>query len=105
MTNPKLNKIKDFLLIDDAFNMLKVIDRLNPIALPTNRLCTIKEVSTTMGLSLKDTWDMINIAGDCGLVAFYGGVLSRKRIDLTEDGEKISRCNTPNEIREVLNGL
>ncbi len=99
------NKVKMYLSNDDGLKILKVIDSLNPIELPTNKLCTIKQVSEASGISLKSTWGLIDEASDCGLVVFYGGLLSRRRVDLTEAGERLCECETPNDIKEVLNVL
>ena len=101
----KREKIKDFLTNDDALKLLRTIDALNPPSLPTNRLCTIREVSEAMGLGLKATWEMIDAAASCDLVSFYGGILSKKRVDLTELGERVCECTTSNEIRGVLNAI
>ena len=102
-----LNKdeIRDYLSNDDGLKILKTIDALNPIELPTNKLCTIKQVSETAGIPLKEAWALINKAYDCGLVVFYGGMLSRKRVDLTEIGEDLCDCTTAGDIGGVLNAL
>ena len=97
--------IKDFLSLDDGLKLLKTIDRLNPSDLPVNKLHTIKDVSVAMGLSLRDTWKMINEAEACGLVIFYGGLLSRKKVDLTDIGENFAECATAKDIKEVFDGL
>lgn len=98
-------KIKEFLTNDDGLVLLKTIDILNPMSLPTSKLCTIKTVSDVMGKSLKDTWHLIDDAYMCSLVVFYGGLLSRKRVDLTDLGESFCDCVTPADIGDILNGI
>lgn len=98
-------KIKEFLTHDDALKLLKTIDALNPSYLPVNKLHTIKDVSVEMGLSLKETWTLINMAESCGLVIFYGGVLSRKKVDLSELAERLTECTTNKDMKEVLDGI
>ena len=97
--------VKLYLTNDDGLKILKVIDSLNPIDLPVNKLCTIKQVADATGISLREAWKLIDQACDCGLVTSYGGLLSRKRVDLTEFGETLCDCDTPEHIREVLNAL
>lgn len=97
--------IKAYLTNDDGLKILRTIDSLNPIELPTNKLCTIKQVSDISGIPLKETWTLINKAYDCGLVVFYGGILSRKRVDLTEIGEDLCDCTTAGDIKGVLDAL
>ena len=97
--------VVEFLKNDHGLDLLKTIDDLNPINLPTNRLCTIKEVCNAMNMPLKEGWKFIDQAYDCGLVVYYGGVLSRKRVDLTEIGEKLCECNTAEDVKGVLNAI
>ena len=98
-------KIKEFLSHDDALRLLRTIDVLNPSNLPVNKLHTIKDVSVAMNMSLKQTWEMVNAAESCGLVIFYSGLLSRKKIDLSELGERFTECATPNDIKEVFDAI
>lgn len=96
------DEIKVYLSNDSGLDLLKTIDKLNPMDLPTNKLCTIKDVSVAMNKPLRETWQLINEAYNCGLVTFYNGLLSRKRVDLTDIGEMISECTTPVDIKFAL---
>ena len=98
----KRDKVRDYLTNDLGLNILRTIDRLNPIELPTSRLCTVKEVSEAANLPMKETWNLINQAYDAGLVTFYTGLLSRRKVDLTEIGEKLCECETAEDIKAVL---
>lgn len=100
----KKSDIVDFLRKDFARDLLKTIDFLNPPHLPISRLCTIKDVSLNMPLGLKETWKLIDEACECGLVATYGGLLSNKRVDLTELGELVTECGSEDDIIRLLFG-
>ena len=97
--------IRHFLSNDDGLKLLKTIDILNPSDLPVNKLHTIRDVSEAMCWSVRDTWKLIDEAESCGLVMFCGGLLSRKKVDLTEFGERITECATATDIKEVLDGI
>ena len=86
----KDRKIDDFLADDCAKLLLVTVDRLNPITLPESRLCTMKTLSETLGWDLKRTWGMCDTAVSLGLMAYRGGMLSHKRVDLTELGAKMA---------------
>lgn len=101
----KTDKIKEFLSDDDAMTLLKTIDMLNPANKSVNECCTIKLVSEAMAKPLKETWSLVNKGIDCEVILSYGGVLSRKKIDLTDLGELLTDCTTPNEIKEVLKNV
>lgn len=103
MNNRK--KIEAFLTNDDGLNLLKAVDLLNPITIPANKIHTIKDLSVYMGLPLKETWMLVDEAYDAGLVMFCGGLLSRKKIDLTDLGEMFCECSTPEHIKEVLKNV
>lgn len=85
--------------------LLKTIDSLNPITLPTDKLCTIKKVSDVMNKPLKETWKLVDDGYKCGLIVFYGGLLSRKRLDLTELGEKLCECTAASDVKVVLDAI
>ena len=101
----KTDKIREFLSDDDAMTLLKTIDMLNPMSKSVNECCTIRLVSEVMAKSLRETWSLVNKGIECEVIMSYGGVLSRKRIDLTELGELLTECTTPNEIKEVLKNV
>ena len=97
--------LKQYLSHDDGLKLLKTIDSLNPSTIPNSKVSTIKDVSVAMGWGLKETWDLIDFAYRAGLVSFYGGLLSRKRVDITELGERICECATSKDIKEVLKSV
>lgn len=100
-----VDKIKEYLSHDRGLDLLKAIDRLNPIDIPVNKMKTIKDISVYMDMPLKETWQLVDKAYGAGLVTFCGGLLSRKRVDLTEVGEKLCECTTANDIKGVLNSV
>lgn len=100
-----VDKIKEYLSHDKGLDLLKTIDHLNPVDIPVNKMKTIRDVSASMGMPLRETWQLIDKAYDAGLVMFCGGLLSRKRVDLTELGERFCECTTANEIKGVLNSV
>lgn len=98
----KIKLIKEFLSYDDGLRMLKTLDRLNPPTLAASKVSTIKDVSTAMGLGLKETWEMVELGMKADLIISYGGILSKKRVDLSELGGEFSQCNTADDIKKVM---
>lgn len=98
-------QIKQFLSNDDALTLLKTVDMLNPAHISPSKCCNIKTISSVMGKGLKDTWNLVNQGLDCGLLMTYGGILSRRRVDLTDVGERFCECTTANEIKMVINDV
>lgn len=96
-------ELKEYLANDDVMDMLKTIDRLNPTELPVNRVCTIKKLAETMDKSITDVWKMCDAGVRVGVLMYYGGVLSRKRVDLTDLGEDIIDADGTEELRKILN--
>ena len=100
----KNNRLRSYLADDDVMRMLKVIDDLNPIELPTNKVCTIKEVAVAMDLPVKIVWEMCDQGADIGVLMYYGGLLSRKRVDLSQLGEDIVDADGTEDLREIIRG-
>lgn len=99
------DKIREYLSHDRGLDLLKTIDNLNPMSIPVNKMKTIKDISVAMNMPLRETWQLIDKAYDADLVMFCGGVLSRKKVDLTELGEMFCECTTANDIKEVLRNV
>ncbi len=95
-------KILEFFSKEKSLDMLKVIDGLNPVYLSVSKLCTIKDVSVAMGMELRDVWNMIDEGHKAGLFTYYGGVLSKRRVDITDLGEYFLECRTQKDIKEAL---
>ena len=93
-----------FLADDRAMELLKAIDKINPIELPENKLSSIKEVSDVLGWSLRDTWKLIDKGVTAKALAYHGGILSRKKVDLTDLGEDIVDAEGTEDLRNIIRG-
>lgn len=100
----KENELRDYLADDDVMVMLKTIDRLNPMDLPENKLCTIKTLAVNVGKSITEVWKMCDKGVRVGVLSYRGGVLSRKRVDLTEFGENILDADGTEDLRNIIRG-
>ena len=97
--------LRDFLADDRAMELLKAIDRMNPIELPPNRVSTIKEVADVLGWPLRETWKLCDKGVETGVLMYCGGMLSRKRVDLTDKGEDVVDADGTEELRTMVRGL
>ena len=98
------NELRDYLADDDVMDMLKAIDRLNPEELPVSRLCTMKKVSDVTGLPLRDVWKKCDEGVRAGVLMYCGGMLSRRRVDLTMLGLEILDAEGTEELRKIIKG-
>ena len=96
------NELRDYLADDDVMRMLKVIDDINPPQLPVSKVSTIKEVTDVMELPLKWVWKMCDRGVELGVLMYYGGILSRKRVDLTDFGEQILDADGTEDLRNII---
>ena len=97
-------RVRDFLADDRGMELLKTIDKMNPLELPENRLSSIKEVSDVLGWTLRDTWKLIDRGVAAGLLSYHGGMLSRRRVDLTDEGERVVDADGTEELRKIVRG-
>ena len=99
---PVKNELRDYLADDDVMRMLRTIDRINPSYLPSDRVSTIKEVADVMDLPLKIVWKMCDKGVELGILMYYSGMLSRKRVDLTDFGEDIVDADGTEDLRNII---
>lgn len=98
------NELRDYLADDDAMALIKAIDMINPSHLPMEKVSTIRTVADVMGLPLKTVWKMCDKGVDLGVLMYCGGMLSRKRVDLTEFGEQILDADGTEDLRNIIRG-
>ena len=98
------NELRDYLADDDVMALIKTIDMINPSHLPVEKVSTIKTVADVMGLPLKMVWKMCDRGVELGVLMYYGGVLSRKRVDLTDLGEAIMDADGTEDLRNIIRG-
>ena len=98
------NELRDYLADDDVMRMLKAIDNINPSYLPVDRVSTVKEVADVLDMPLKIVWKMCDKGVELGVLMYCGGILSRKRVDLTEFGENILDADGTEELRGIIRG-
>ena len=98
------NELARFLADDRAMTLLRTIDRMNPMDVPVNRLSTIREVADVLGWPVMDTWKLIDAGVRTGVLMYCGGVLSRRRVDLTEKGEDVVDTDGTEELRKIIKG-
>ena len=96
------NELRDYLADDDVMTLIKTIDMINPSHLPVEKVSTIKTVSDVMGLPLRIVWKMCDRGVELGVLMYYGGVLSRKRVDLTDLGEAIMDAEGTEDLRNII---
>ena len=94
--------MRDYLADDDVMMMLKAIDNINPSYLPVDRVSTVKEVADVLDMPLKVVWKMCDKGVELGVLMYCGGLLSRKRVDLTEFGENILDADGTEELRKII---
>ena len=97
-------RLAEFLADDRAMVLLRTIDELNPLTLPENGLSTRADVAKALGWDLNDTWELISEGVDAGALRYHGGVLSKKRVDLTDLGEAIVDADGTEALRAIIRG-
>lgn len=98
----KKNELLEYLADDDVMDMIKTIDRMNPSCVPVDKVSTIKDVAHATGMPLKIVWKMCDRGVELGVLMYYGGVLSRKRVDLTDLGEAIIDADGTEDLRNII---
>lgn len=98
----KKELIIEFLSKEHGMDLLRALGRMNPKNLSLSQLTTIISVSKMMGLEIKEVWELVELGHDAGLITYYGGLLTRRRMRLSELGEKVCSCTTPGELKGVL---
>ena len=97
-------RLAEFLADDRAMTLLKTIDGLNPLTLPENGLATRADVAKTLKWGLNETWELISQGVDAGVLRYHGGMLSKKRVDLTDLGEAVVDADGTEELRKIIRG-
>ena len=97
-------RLAEFLADDRAMTLLKTIDELNPLTLPENGLATRADVAKTLKWGLNETWELISQGVDAGVLRYHGGMLSKKRVDLTDLGEAVVDADGTEDLRKIIRG-
>lgn len=98
----KKNELRDYLADDDVMTLIKTIDMINPSHLPAEKVSTIKVVADVMDMPLRVVWKMCDRGVELGVMIYYGGILSRKRVDLTDMGEAIVDAEGTEDLRNII---
>lgn len=98
----KKNELRDYLADDDVMTLIKTIDMINPSHLPAEKVSTIKTVADVMDMPLRVVWKMCDRGVELGVMIYYGGILSRKRVDLTDMGEAIVDAEGTEDLRNII---
>lgn len=98
----KKNELRDYLADDDVMTLIKTIDMINPSHLPAEKVSTIKVVADVMDMPLRAVWKMCDRGVELGVMIYYGGILSRKRVDLTDMGEAIVDAEGTEDLRNII---